>query len=65
MDGGDRLAEASLENVRRERRLLTEVQDPPEDVGLLWDTESMNKIRFFQGNHLLQKPRTLRANLVL
>ena len=60
MDGGCSPMEASQENVRRVGRLLYQVQGVPRDVQLLWDDAALNIVRkrFFEDNHLLEKPRT-------
>ena len=60
MDGGSRPNLASLENVRRVGRLLYQVQTIPRDVTLLWNDEAVHVIRkrFFENNHLAEKPRT-------
>ena len=58
-EGGVKEHDEGLEHMRRVGRLLYEVQEPPKDVELLWDDDSMTLIRrrFFDGNHLLTEPR--------
>ena len=58
-DGGVQEHDEGLEHMRRVGRLLYEVQDPPKDVALLWNDDSVTSIRrrFFDGNHLLTEPR--------
>ena len=58
-DGGVKEHDEGLEHMRQVGRLLYEVQEPPKDVALLWDDDSVTSIRrrFFDGNHLLTEPR--------
>ena len=61
MDGGCRPKQASIENVRRVGKLLSQVQTTPSDMELLWDDVAMDVVRqrFFQNNNMAEKPRTV------
>jgi threonine dehydratase len=60
MDGGSHIEDASRQNVQHVGRLIYQVVEKATNICVLWDDESLGKIRrqFFENNNTALKPRT-------